>query len=99
VQESTEPSGWQTAFLERRRKGKKKNNKTRALYDLNVENTRELTYDLVRYWHRLPREVVESPSLEAFKNRVDVAQRDVVRQHDGDGLTVGLCDLSGLFQP
>jgi len=25
------------------------------------------SFCLVRYWHRLPSEVVESPSLEAFK--------------------------------
>ena len=32
----------------------------------------------VLQWHRLPREVVESLSLELFKNHVDVALRDVV---------------------
>ena len=42
-------------------------------------------------------EVVESPSLEVFKNYGDVALRDVVSRHGGDGSTVGLDDLSGLF--
>ena len=32
----------------------------------------------VRQWHRLPMEVVESPSLEMFKNHLDVALRDTV---------------------
>ena len=30
---------------------------------------------------QLPREVVQSPSMEVFKNRVDVALRDVVSEH------------------
>ena len=32
----------------------------------------------VRHWTRLPGAVVESPSLEGFKNRVDVALGDMV---------------------
>jgi len=33
---------------------------------------------VVRDWTRLPRAAVESPSLEGFKNHVDVALRDMV---------------------
>jgi len=35
----------------------------------------------VMHWHRLPRAVVGSPSLELFKNRGDVALRDMVSGH------------------
>jgi len=35
----------------------------------------------------------------AFKSHVDVALGDVVSGHGGGGLTVGLDDLRGLFQP
>ena len=54
---------------------------------------------VVRYWHRLPRVVLESPSLEMFKNNGDVTVRDMISGHGGDGLMAGLNDVSGLFQP
>jgi len=52
----------------------------------------------IKHWHRLPKEVVESLTLEAFKNRGDVALRAWLVGHSGGGLMVGLGDLSGLFQ-
>ncbi len=54
---------------------------------------------VVRQWHRLPRELVPSPSLEVLKNHGDVVLRAMLSGHGGDGLTAGLGDLRGLFQP
>ena len=43
--------------------------------------------------------VVESPSMEAFIKKIDVALRDTVSGHSGDGMMVVLDDPSGPFQP
>ena len=52
-----------------------------------------------RHWHKLPRELGESLSLGVSNKHGDVALKDMVSGHGGDGLMVGLGDFRGLFQP
>ena len=44
----------------------------------------------------MPREVVESPSMEVFKKSVDIALSKTVQWCSGDELMIGLKDLSSL---
>jgi len=59
------------------------------------------TQRVVTHWNRLPKEVVDAPSLEAFKARLDVALGSVVwwlvTLHIAGGLELN--DHCGPFQP
>ncbi|KGL94638.1 hypothetical protein N301_10844, partial [Charadrius vociferus] len=46
-------------------------------FRLNIRK-KFFTLMVVRHWNRLPREVVEAPSLEGFKARLDVALGNLV---------------------
>ena len=51
-----------------------------ALISIEVDGSSLFYYtqSVVMHWNRLPREVVDAPSLEAFKARLDVALGSLV---------------------
>ncbi|KFP23318.1 hypothetical protein Z169_03489, partial [Egretta garzetta] len=46
-------------------------------FRLDIRN-KFFTLRVVKHWHRLPREVVEAPSLETFKARLDWALSNLI---------------------
>lgn len=51
---------------------KKMRGKGLKLFSLDIRK-KDFTEGVIRHWNRLVRELVQSPSLEAFKRHVDVA--------------------------
>ena len=48
-------------------------------YEISIAIRKKFfTMRVVRHWHRLPREVVDAPSLEVFKARLDGALSNLV---------------------
>lgn len=67
-------------------------------FRLNIEKNL-CTEREVGCWNKLPREVVESPSLEVFKSHVDMKPMAMAYCWTSSArFMVGLNDLKGLFQ-
>ncbi|KFZ60770.1 hypothetical protein N338_04078, partial [Podiceps cristatus] len=46
-------------------------------YQLDIRK-KFFTMRMVKHWNRLPREVIEAPSLDTFKARLDVALGNLI---------------------